>query len=151
MQSDTLQNLFLPHSWLLPTRDIIPHRDGILFFFFVWSTFLLRSIACRLKARRSISEGKSCSAKIHGPAGLGVAAGCLKASFNVTLAAIFGAVMSSCSSGPAPLSIKMYNPETNQTLDCKASDETARTDIAVLGAAVESCAKQLEARGFVRQ
>jgi hypothetical protein len=60
-------------------------------------------------------------------------------------------MLSSCSSGPAPLSIKMYNPETNQTLDCKASDETARTDIAVLGAAVESCAKQLEARGFVRQ
>jgi hypothetical protein len=60
-------------------------------------------------------------------------------------------MVSSCSSGPAPLSIKMYNPETNQTLDCKASDETARTDIAVLGAAVESCAKQLEARGFVRQ
>jgi hypothetical protein len=45
----------------------------------------------------------------------------------------------------------MYNPETNQTLACSASDELSRTDPPVLAAAVEACAKQLEARGFARQ
>jgi hypothetical protein len=60
-------------------------------------------------------------------------------------------VLSGCSSAPPPLSIKMYNPETMQTIDCKASDELARADTTVLAAAVESCAKQLETRGFVRE
>jgi len=56
-----------------------------------------------------------------------------------------------CSSGPAPLALKMYNPETKQTLDCHAKDPTGRTDREVLASAVESCARQLEARGFIRE
>jgi len=56
-----------------------------------------------------------------------------------------------CSSGPAPLALKLYNPETKQTLDCHAKDPTGRTDREVLASAVESCARQLEARGFVRE
>ncbi len=57
----------------------------------------------------------------------------------------------SCSSGPAPLAIKMVNPKTNQTLDCHAKEPTGRTDRDLLAAAVENCAKQLEAHGFIRE
>ena len=56
-----------------------------------------------------------------------------------------------CSSAAAPLSITMYNAETNQTLTCAARDQLGRADTALLAGAVESCAKQLEARGFIRQ
>ena len=56
-----------------------------------------------------------------------------------------------CSSGPGPLSIKMYNPKTDQTLDCAARDQTGRTDTSILAATVESCAQGLESRGFIRQ
>ena len=64
----------------------------------------------------------------------------------VSIAVIFG-----CSSGSPPLFIKMHNPETDQTLTCNASDRMGRADPTVLASAVESCAKQLEARGFVRE
>jgi hypothetical protein len=60
-------------------------------------------------------------------------------------------LLSSCSSAPPPLSIKMVNQETNQTLACSARDESSRADPSVLAAAVETCARQLEANGFVRQ
>jgi hypothetical protein len=59
-------------------------------------------------------------------------------------------VLCGCGSAAAPLSIEMYNPETNQTLTCAARGQLAQADPAVLATAVESCAKQLEARGFVR-
>jgi hypothetical protein len=45
----------------------------------------------------------------------------------------------------------MVNPNTNQTLTCAASDQLSRADVAVLAAAVETCARNLEAKGFVRQ
>jgi hypothetical protein len=45
----------------------------------------------------------------------------------------------------------MVNPETNQMLACSASDQFSRADPAVLAAAVETCARQLEAYGFVRE
>ena len=64
---------------------------------------------------------------------------------------VFVAIIFGCASGPPPLLIKMHNPETDQTLNCNASDRIGRTDPAVLAAAAESCAKQLEARGFVRE
>jgi hypothetical protein len=60
-------------------------------------------------------------------------------------------VFCGCGWGTAPLSIELYNPETKQVLTCAARDEFAKTDSTVLATAVESCAKQLEARGFVRQ
>ena len=56
-----------------------------------------------------------------------------------------------CSSAPAPLTITMQHPETKQTLTCTAKDQFARADTAMLASAVESCAKGLETRGFVRQ
>jgi hypothetical protein len=59
-------------------------------------------------------------------------------------------VFCGCGSTPAPLSIEMYNPETNQTLICAARGQLTKADPAVLAAAVESCAKELESRGFVR-
>jgi hypothetical protein len=64
---------------------------------------------------------------------------------------VFVAVIFGCSSGSPPLFIKMHNPETDQTLTCNASDRMGRADPTVLASAVESCAKQLEARGFVRE
>ena len=64
---------------------------------------------------------------------------------------VFVAIIFGCASGPPPLLIKMHNPETDQTLTCNASDRMGRTDPALLASAVESCAQQLEARGFVRE
>jgi hypothetical protein len=60
-------------------------------------------------------------------------------------------LLSSCSSTSPPLSIKMYNPQTTQTLTCSASDQLSRADLPLLAVAVETCAKQLEGKGFVRQ
>jgi hypothetical protein len=57
--------------------------------------------------------------------------------------------LASCSSGETPLAIRMYNPETNQTLHCTARSETSANNPA-LAFAVEACARQLEAKGFVR-
>ena len=59
-------------------------------------------------------------------------------------------VFCGCGSTAAPLSIEMHNPETNQTLTCAARGQLTQADPTVLAAAVESCAKELESRGFVR-
>jgi len=50
---------------------------------------------------------------------------------------------------PRPLSIKMFNAETNTTLNCEARD-LGMADRNILANSVESCARQLESRGFVR-
>ncbi len=73
------------------------------------------------------------------------------AAAKLAVAATLGAVLLGCSSAPAPLAIKLYNPKTNQTLFCNASDQFGNADVSVLSKAVESCAQQLEARGFVRE
>lgn len=57
--------------------------------------------------------------------------------------------LTACSSNLESLSIKMVNPQTQMTLMCSARDDIG-TDRAVLATVVESCARQLEARGFVR-
>lgn len=57
--------------------------------------------------------------------------------------------LSSCSSTEAPLAIRMYNPKTNQTLHCTARAEST-SNSGVLATVVETCARQLEANGFVR-
>jgi hypothetical protein len=50
-----------------------------------------------------------------------------------------------------PLSITLYNPKTNVSRTCKArTTSVVRTDINMLSQAVEACARQLEAHGFVR-
>jgi hypothetical protein len=59
-------------------------------------------------------------------------------------------ILAGCGASSTPLSIEMYNPETKQTLTCTARDQLGWADTSVLGAVVEGCAKQLEARGFVR-
>ena len=59
-------------------------------------------------------------------------------------------VFCGCGSAAAPLSIELHNPETNQVLTCAARGDFTQANSPVLAAAVESCARQLEARGFVR-
>jgi hypothetical protein len=48
-----------------------------------------------------------------------------------------------------PLSISLYHPKTNTMRTCVARDSTAK-DTQMLAGIVESCARQLEAHGFVR-
>ena len=67
----------------------------------------------------------------------------------VVFALSFAIAAMSCSSGQTPMSVKMVNPETHQTLTCSARDQLGRSDTALLAGAVESCVKNLKARGFV--
>ena len=55
-----------------------------------------------------------------------------------------------CSAQP-PLSITLYHPETKQTLTCSARSQLSDARSEALAAAVETCAQQLEANGFVRR
>jgi len=71
-----------------------------------------------------------------------------RTSFGVFLA-IFILQASCSSSGPPPLAIRLFNPKTNQTLHCTASDQRGE-NTEVLARTVEACARQLEANGFVR-
>lgn len=48
-----------------------------------------------------------------------------------------------------PLSVSLYHPKTNALRKCVARESTAK-DTEMLAAIVESCARQLEAHGFVR-
>ena len=48
-----------------------------------------------------------------------------------------------------PLSITLVNPKTNAVMRCSAHQGPVAPDMS-LSAMVELCAKQLEARGFVR-
>ena len=48
-----------------------------------------------------------------------------------------------------PLSISLYHPKTNLVRKCAARESAAR-DTEMLASIVESCARQLEAHGFVR-
>jgi hypothetical protein len=48
-----------------------------------------------------------------------------------------------------PLSISLYHPKTNLVRKCAARESIAK-DTKVLADIVESCARQLEAHGFVR-
>ena len=56
-----------------------------------------------------------------------------------------------CSAAQTPLAVEMYNPTTRQTLTCSARDQRPGADTLLLTSAVESCARGLEARGFVRK
>jgi hypothetical protein len=61
-----------------------------------------------------------------------------------------GFILSACSSAPPPMAIKMYHPETKQILDCSARSTSGEYS-SVLANAAETCARQLETKGFVRQ
>jgi hypothetical protein len=43
----------------------------------------------------------------------------------------------------------MYDPKTNTTLNCSAREAPGQ-NVEILYDAVETCARQLEARGFIR-
>ena len=55
-----------------------------------------------------------------------------------------------CGSSERPLAIRMYHPKTNQTLHCTARAQSGENS-KILADAVEACARQLEANGFVRE
>jgi hypothetical protein len=55
---------------------------------------------------------------------------------------------SGCAATPN-LSVQLVHPKTNAMRTCSARESTSK-DIPMLSDAVEACARQLEARGFVR-
>jgi hypothetical protein len=59
------------------------------------------------------------------------------------------ALLSGCSASDSPLSISLYNPKTGVQRTCSAKESSSK-DVSALSNAVETCAKQLEARGFIR-
>ena len=58
--------------------------------------------------------------------------------------------VSACSSAPPSMAIRMYHPETKQTLYCSARTTSGEYS-PVLAEAAETCARQLEIKGFVRE
>jgi len=66
--------------------------------------------------------------------------------------AIFSLVptLAACSSAPPPMAVRMYHPETKQTLYCSARSSSGEYS-PVLAEAAETCARQLEIKGFVRE
>jgi hypothetical protein len=65
------------------------------------------------------------------------------------LAVVSAALISGCTASDAPLNITLHNPKTGVQRTCSAKESSSK-DVSALSAAVETCAKQLEARGFVR-
>lgn len=55
---------------------------------------------------------------------------------------------SGCAATPN-LSVQLVHPKTKAVQSCTARESTSR-DIPLLSSAVEACARQLEARGFIR-
>ena len=75
----------------------------------------------------------------------------LSAQCNFAALALIAIALLGCSAAPErSLSIKMYNAEKNSTLNCTARD-LGHADRKMLADSVESCARQLEKSGFVRQ
>ena len=74
----------------------------------------------------------------------------LTANFAATVLAVFVTILHGCGAArERPLSIKMFNAQTNTTLNCEARD-LGMADRIMLADTVESCARQLERNGFVR-
>jgi hypothetical protein len=64
-------------------------------------------------------------------------------------ATVSAVLISGCAASDSPLSISLYNPKTGVQRTCSAKESSSK-DVSALSNAVETCAKQLEARGFVR-
>jgi hypothetical protein len=58
--------------------------------------------------------------------------------------------ISGCATSDPPLSISLYNPKTGIQRTCSAKEWSPSRNTSALSSAVETCAKQLEAHGFVR-
>jgi hypothetical protein len=58
--------------------------------------------------------------------------------------------ISACAASDPPLSISLYNPKTGIQRTCSAKEWSPSRNTSALSSAVETCAKQLEAHGFVR-
>ena len=67
----------------------------------------------------------------------------------VILLPVFLACSASGCAATPNLSVQMYHPKTKVVQNCTARESTAK-DIPLLFSAVEACARQLEARGFIR-
>jgi len=67
----------------------------------------------------------------------------------LTLLLLFAACYASGCAATPNLSVQMYHPKTKVVQNCAARESTAK-DIPLLSSAVEACARQLEARGFIR-
>jgi hypothetical protein len=65
-------------------------------------------------------------------------------------ASFLAVLISGCVASDPPLSISLYNPKTGIQRTCAAKESSSKMDTPALSSAVEACAKQLEARGFVR-
>ena len=60
-----------------------------------------------------------------------------------------GLLVLGCGAAEAPLNITLYNPTTGVQRICAAKESSSK-EITALSNAVETCARQLEGRGFVR-
>jgi hypothetical protein len=58
-------------------------------------------------------------------------------------------LLSGCSASGSPLSITLFNPKTGIQRTCSARESSSK-EADALSRAVEACAKQLEAHGFIR-
>ena len=65
------------------------------------------------------------------------------------LAIVSAAMISGCTASATPLNITLHNSKTGTERTCSAKQSSSK-NVSILAAAVESCAKQLESRGFVR-
>jgi hypothetical protein len=87
-----------------------------------------------------MADGRDHSGKIH-----------MRAGFNLIALALTAIAFVGCGAArERPLSIKMYHTQKNITLDCVARD-LGLADRKILTDTVETCARQLEKSGFVRQ
>jgi hypothetical protein len=68
---------------------------------------------------------------------------------SLLVSAILAVLLSGCVASDPLLSISLYNPKTGVQRTCSAKESSSK-DVSVLSEAVEACAKQLEARGFIR-
>jgi hypothetical protein len=73
-----------------------------------------------------------------------------RGSFSCFSVLMIGLICAGCGTSERPLAIRMYHPTSNQTLHCTASAQPG-SDSTLLANAVEACARQLEASGFVRE
>ena len=74
----------------------------------------------------------------------------IAARYSLVALTVLAAALVGCAAGERPLSIKMFNAKSNTTIDCTARD-LGRADRDMLADTVETCARQLEKNGFVRQ